>query len=224
MISARMMYPDCRSIVLASSDWHQGVIGIVASRLVERYHRPVILIALDNGMGKGSGRSIPGFHLLDALTHCTDHLERFGGHRYAAGVSMRADSVGAFAEAFEITAAEMLSEHDLVPRLTIDADVESCDITSELASQLKMLEPYGAGNPEPVLLMRGVTIVGRRPVGDGHLKLRLDKDGHQFAGIAFSMADRDIPELIDVAFYPEMNEWNGTSSLQLRIKDVRPAE
>jgi single-stranded-DNA-specific exonuclease len=218
-------YPGCRSIVLASGNWHQGVIGIVASRLVERYHRPTILIALgEDGIGKGSGRSIPGFHLLEALTVCSQHLTRFGGHRYAAGVSLKADDISEFAHAFESAAQGLLGVGDLIPTLNIDAEVQVDQVSEELAHQLKKLEPFGSGNPEPVLMMRGVTVIERRPVGERHIRLRLKKDGRQFAGIAFRMADRDVPALIDIAFYPEMNVWNGKSSLQLRIKDLRPSE
>jgi single-stranded-DNA-specific exonuclease len=218
-------YPFRRSIVLASADWHQGVIGIVASRLVERYHRPTILIALtEDGLGKGSGRSIPGFHLLDALKACTPHLTRFGGHRYAAGIGLRAADVPAFAETFEAEAARLLADSDLVPRLTIDAEVEPGEVTRELALELKRLEPFGMGNPEPLLLLRGMTVVERRTVGEGHLRLRLARDGCTFGAIAFNLAVRETSGLIDIAFFPELNEWNGSTTLQLRVKDLRPAE
>jgi single-stranded-DNA-specific exonuclease len=213
------------SIVLASETWHQGVIGIVASRLVERYHRPTILIALGtDGVGKGSGRSIPGFHLLEAITACSTHLERFGGHRYAAGVGLQADRVAAFADAFETVAGSLLTAEDLLPRLDIDAELRPEEVTKELAIELKRLEPFGAGNPEPVLLMRGLTVSERRVVGEGHLRLRLTGLGCSFTAIAFRMADREPYNQVDIAFFPEMNEWNGTSSLQLRIKDLRKAE
>jgi single-stranded-DNA-specific exonuclease len=218
-------YPGQRSIVLASAGWHQGVIGIVASRLVERYHRPTILIALaEDGLGKGSGRSIPGFHLLDALAACSQHLLRFGGHRFAAGVGVNSTDVPAFAEAFEAVAAGCLTESDLVPRLTIDAEVEPGEITRELALELKRLEPFGMGNPEPLLMLRGMQVVERRTVGEGHLRLRVARDGCSFVAIAFNLADRATTGLIDIAFFPEMNEWNGSSSLQLRVKELRPAE
>jgi single-stranded-DNA-specific exonuclease len=214
-----------RSIVLASEEWHQGVVGIVASRLVERYHRPTILIALtDDGHGKGSGRSIPGFHLLDALTACSQHLERFGGHRYAAGVNLRADKIAAFAASFEVVAAHQLTDTDLIPTLDVDAEVHPADVTKELALELKQLEPFGAGNPEPVLMIRAMTVIERRVVGEGHLRLRLAKDKCTFTAIAFRMAEREIHGQIDVAFFPEINEWKGNSSVQLRIKDLRPAE
>jgi single-stranded-DNA-specific exonuclease len=218
-------YPGRRSIVLASAEWHQGVIGIVASRLVERYHRPTILIALTgDGLGKGSGRSIPGFHLLDALELCSGHLLRFGGHRYAAGIGLTAADVPAFAETFETLAARTLTDSDLVPRLTIDAEVEPGEVTKELALELKRLEPFGMGNPEPLLMLRGMTVVERRSVGEGHLRLRLTRDGCSFGAIAFNLGARETSGLIDIAFFPEMNEWNGSSSLQLRVKDLRSAE
>jgi single-stranded-DNA-specific exonuclease len=218
-------YPGRRSIVLASAEWHQGVVGIVASRLVERYHRPTILIALtEDGQGKGSGRSIPGFHLLDALEPCSRHLLRFGGHRYAAGIGLAAADVSPFAEAFEEVATRTLTDSDLVPRLAIDAEVEPGEVTKELALELKRLEPFGMGNPEPLLMLRGMTVVERRSVGEGHLRLRLARDGCSFGAIAFNLADRATSGVIDIAFFPEMNEWNGSSSLQLRVKDLRSAE
>ncbi|KAB0669583.1 single-stranded-DNA-specific exonuclease RecJ [Oryzomonas sagensis] len=225
MVETSGAYPDCRSIVLASQNWHQGVVGIVASRLVERYHRPTILISLDEeGGAKGSGRSITGFHLLDAVTACSPFLERFGGHRYAAGVGLRADAVPAFAAAFEAEAARLLTADDLVAQLDVDAEAQPGDITPELARELKRLEPFGAGNPEPVLLMRGLRVMEHRVVGDGHLKLRLAGGGCHFNAIAFRLASRELPGMVDIAFFPEMNEWNGNSTLQLRVKDLRPTE
>jgi len=225
MVESRGGYPARRSIVLASDEWHQGVIGIVASRLVERYHRPTILIALtEDGLGKGSGRSIPGFHLLEALEPCSRHLTRFGGHRYAAGIGLTATDVPAFAETFEAEAARLLTGCDLVPRLAIDAEVEPGEVTKELALELKRLEPFGMGNPEPILMLRGMTVVERRTVGEGHLRLRVTRDNCSFTAIAFNLAEREISGLIDIAFFPEMNEWNGSSSLQLRVKDLRSAE
>jgi len=225
MVEKSGAYPGCRSIVLASPDWHQGVVGIVASRLVERYHRPTILISIDeDGSAKGSGRSIPGFHLLDAVTACSGFLERFGGHRYAAGIGLRAETVTPFAAAFEAEAARLLTDDDLVAHLDMDAEVRPDEITPELARELKRLEPFGAGNPEPVLFLRGLRVMEHRVVGDGHLRLRLAAGGRHFNAIAFRLAARQIPGMIDIAFFPEMNEWNGNSTLQLRVKDLRPAE
>jgi single-stranded-DNA-specific exonuclease len=218
-------YPARRSIVLASRSWHQGVVGIVASRIAERYYRPTILIALnEDGSGKGSGRSIPGFHLLDALRACTDHLERFGGHRHAIGVGLPGSKIADFSAAFECEAARVLAGIELIPALTIDAEVYPAEITANLVNDLKRLEPFGAGNPEPNLLLRGVTVVERRVVGDGHLKLRVTITGYSFSAIAFRQADRLTDGILDLIFIPELNSWNNTTAIQLRIKDIRSAE
>jgi single-stranded-DNA-specific exonuclease len=225
MVDGNGGYPARRSIVLASHDWHQGVIGIVASRLVERYHRPTILLAIDeDGNAKGSGRSIPGFHLLEALTACSGYLERFGGHRYAAGVGIKSENIEAFSAAFEAAAAQILGDSELVPLLEIDAEVSPVDVNLALADELRRLEPFGAGNPEPTLMLRGVAVVERRIVGDGHLKLRVSVAGQVFNAIAFRQAECPTDGILDIAFFPECNVWNSSTSLQLRIKAIRKAE
>ena len=218
-------YPACKSIVLASQSWHQGVIGIVASRMVERYHRPTILIAIDeHGCAKGSGRSIPGFHLLEAITACSEHIDRFGGHRYAAGVGLNAGNIEGFTAAFEAVAGKILGDSELMPTLDIDADVSPPQVDLALVQELRRMEPFGAGNPEPTLMMRGVTVVDRRIVGDGHLKLRISAAGQIFNAIAFRQAECLTDGVLDIAFVPECNTWNNTTSLQLRIKAIRKAE
>jgi single-stranded-DNA-specific exonuclease len=202
-----------------------GVIGIVASRLVERYHRPTFLIAIDaEGNAKGSGRSIPGFHLLEALTACSESLSRFGGHRYAAGIGLPAERVQSFAAAFETVAAAMLGDSELIPLLEIDAEVTPDEVDFRLLDELQRLEPFGAGNPEPTLVLRGVTFVERRTVGDGHLKLRISAEGTLFSAIAFRQAEYPTEGLLDIAFFPERNVWNSTTTLQLRIKAMRKTE
>lgn len=218
-------YPACKSIVLASGSWHQGVIGIVASRLVERYHRPTIMIAIDEkGDAKGSGRSIPGFHLLEALTACSGHLERFGGHRYAAGVGLQAGAVNDFAAAFEDVAGRTLGDSELAPTLEVDGEIYPADVDADLVNELKRLEPFGVGNPEPTLMMRGVAVVERRIVGDGHLKLRVAAGGRLFSAIAFRQAECPTDGMLDIAFFPELNAWNNSVTLQLRIKAIRKTE
>ncbi|MFZ2948756.1 MAG: single-stranded-DNA-specific exonuclease RecJ, partial [Desulfuromonadaceae bacterium] len=225
IVDAGGAYPSCKSIVLASREWHQGVIGIVASRLVERYHRPTILIAVDEqGVAKGSGRSIPGFHLLEALTACSGHLERFGGHRYAAGVGLKTGNIDRFAAAFETVAGQILGDKELVPTLDVDADVHPTEVNLALADELKRVEPFGAGNPEPTLMLRNVTVVERRIVGGGHLKLRVSAGGQVFNAIAFRQAEYPTDGVLDIAFFPEANRWNNTTTLQLRIKAIRKAE
>ena len=225
MVDAGGVYPACRSIVLSSREWHQGVIGIVASRIVERYHRPTILIAVDeDGVAKGSGRSIPGFHLLEALTACSGDLERFGGHRYAAGVGLAADNIDRFAASFEAAAGRILGDTELLPTLDIDGEIMPADLDLSLALELKRMEPFGAGNPEPTLMMQSVTVVDRRIVGDGHLKLRISAGGRVFNAIAFRQAECPTDGMLDIAFFPESNVWNNTTTLQLRIKAIRKAE
>lgn len=225
MIDGSGTYPARKSIVLACQEWHQGVVGIVASRIIERYYRPTILIAIDaHGGAKGSGRSIPGFHLLDALKACSAHLERFGGHRYAAGVGLKAENIEGFSAAFEAATCNILGDCELIPLLDIDADVCPGDVDLALVKELQRMEPFGAGNPEPTLMMRGVTVVERRIVGDGHLKLRVAAQGQVFNAIAFRQAECQTDGMLDIAFIPECNEWNNTKTLQLRIKAIRRAE
>ena len=222
LVEENGLYPACRSIVLASREWHQGVIGIVASRLVERYHRPTILIAIDEeGYGKGSGRSIPGFHLLEALNGCASHLKRYGGHRYAAGVGLAEERIDGFVAAFEAEALKILGTEELLPSLAIDAVVEPLELDLPLAEELQRMEPFGSGNPEPTLMLRGVTVIERRVVGDGHLKLRVASGGRTFSAIAFRQADTATDGLLDIAFFPEGNRWNNITTLQLRIKAIR---
>jgi single-stranded-DNA-specific exonuclease len=225
MLDCSGIYPACRSIVLASREWHQGVIGIVASRLVERYHRPTILLAIDeDGNAKGSGRSIPGFHLLDALKTCSDTLERFGGHRYAAGIGLKVENIENFTAAFEAAAFQMLGDSELMPLLDIDTNVSAAQMDLSLVAELEKLEPFGAGNPEPTLMLRGVSVVDRRIVGDGHLKLRISAEGRIFSAIAFRQAECATDGLLDIAFMPECNTWNNSTTLQLRIKAIRKVE
>lgn len=213
------------SIVLASADWHPGVVGIVASRLVERYHRPTILMAQqDDGTVKGSGRSIPGFHLLDALHDCAPLLTRYGGHRAAAGVLLAAEQCAAFADAFEQAAARRLAEEDLVPSLMIDLELEPEALTVSLVNDLQRLAPFGAGNPEPVVCIRGLRVLEKKIVGTEHLRLKLGRGRHYLQAIAWRMAGRHLPELVDLAGIPEIDTWGGGSRLQLRVKDIKEAE
>ncbi len=214
------------AIVLADSRWHPGVIGIVASRLVERYHRPTILIALQNGIGKGSARSIAGLHLFHALQRCGGHLEGFGGHECAAGLTIAERNLSVFAAAFEQVAREVLREEDLLPRLLHDGEVLFEEITPEVVREISGLAPFGAGNPEPSFIALGVQARQVCPVGENHLRFTARQGGCSFPCIAFGMADR-APELrgnIDILFTPAFNDWRGTRSVQLRIRDCRSAD
>jgi single-stranded-DNA-specific exonuclease len=214
------------SIVLADPRWHPGVIGIVASRLVERYHRPAVLIALENGQGKGSARSIAGFHLYRSLEHCRRHLAGFGGHAFAAGLTIAEQEVAAFAAAFEAVARESLSAADLLPRVLHDGEVLLEELTEAAVRQLAELAPFGAGNPEPSFLVRGARAQQIQTVGGKHLRFTLRQGGYSLPCIAFAMAERQ-PELagdLDFLLTPQLNEWRGRVSVQLRLKDFRPAQ
>ena len=227
-LAATRDFAERRSIVLASEDWHPGVIGIVASRLVERYYRPTILIAvdLDTGIGRGSGRSIRGFNLHEAMAACRDALEGFGGHRMAAGLSIRMERVDEFAAAFEDAVRARAHDAQFVPQTDVDAELSFRDIDQQLLADLDTLEPFGMGNPEPIFCTRGATVASRRIVGENHLRLYLKHDGRGIGAIGFGMADREIAEgdAIDLLYSPQLDEWNGETRLQLRLRDLRPAK
>ncbi|MGH3009675.1 MAG: DHHA1 domain-containing protein, partial [Gaiellaceae bacterium] len=218
-----------RAYAVAGADWHEGVIGIVASRLVERYHRPVVLIAGGDGDGdwKGSGRSIPAFDLHAALGACSDLLGRWGGHRAAAGLSIAPQNVEAFAEAFAAHAAGVLEDSDLEPVTHVDAVVSrDAQLSLDLCGELARLAPFGLGNPAPTLLVPGVGIAEAGTVGEGkHLRFRIRRAGRDGgSAIAFGQGSRldDLrPEAsYDVAFRLEENRWNGTVSPQLVVRRV----
>jgi single-stranded-DNA-specific exonuclease len=216
-----------RAYAVAGADWHEGVIGIVASRLVERYHRPVVLIAGTDGDWKGSGRSIPTFDLHGALGACSDLLGRWGGHRAAAGLSIAEENVDAFAGAFAEQAATVLGEEDLEPVTSIDAVVaRGADLSLDLCAELGRLAPFGLGNPAPILLAPGCGLAGLATVGDGkHLRFRVRRDGRDAgSAIAFGQGSRlEVlrPDAVyDVAFRLEENHWNGTVAPQLVVRRI----
>jgi single-stranded-DNA-specific exonuclease len=219
-----------RAYVVAGADWHEGVIGIVASRLVERYHRPVVLVAGADGDWKGSGRSIPAFDLHAALGACSGLLERWGGHRAAAGLSIRPENVEAFGDALATHAGGVLEEADLEPVTRIDAVVaRDAQLSLDLCGELARLAPFGLGNPAPTLLAPGCRLAELATVGDGkHLRFRVRREG-QDAGsaIAFGQGSRldalRSDERYDVAFRLEENRWNGTVAPQLVVRSVFPS-
>jgi single-stranded-DNA-specific exonuclease len=214
-----------RGYVLAGQDWHRGVIGIVASRLVERFHRPVVLIAGGEDEWTGSGRSIPDFDLHGALGACSDLLGRWGGHRAAAGLSIRRENVESFAEAFAARAAQELSDEDLAPLVHVDAVVRGSELTLDLCAEMERLAPFGLGNPGVTLLAVGCELSELGAVGEGkHLKLAVKADGTRSGAIAFGQGgqlDRyRRPVRYDVAFKLAANQWNGTVSPQLVVKRI----
>jgi single-stranded-DNA-specific exonuclease len=223
-------WPDARKrrrgYVVAGEDWHEGVIGIVASRLVERYNRPVVLIAGADGCWKGSGRSVGAFDLHGALSACSGHLERFGGHRAAAGLSIRPENVDAFADAFGAHADAVLDDEALRPRTPVDAIVPGAKLGLDLCAELGRLAPFGLGNPGVTLLVDGCEVVEASTVGDGkHLRFRVRQRGRDAgSAIAFGLGaqlDRFRRDArYDVAFRLQENRWNGVVSPQLVVRRV----
>lgn len=216
-----------RTIVLADEDWHPGVVGIIAARLVDRFHRPSVVIALDRttGLGRGSGRSIAGLNLHEAFRRASDHLQTFGGHHMAAGLSLRGDALSSFAERFEEAVGELTQQSDFVAETLVDAELELGQINDGLVDALATLEPYGSANPEPVFLIRAAHVAGCRVVAEQHLKLYLKQPGGALPGIGFGLAGSGIEQgsEIDVLVTPERSEWQGRTSIELRIRDWRAA-
>src|SRR4051812_1778349 len=226
-----------RTLVVSSPGWHPGVVGIVASRLVEKFHRPALVIAEEGGVAKGSGRSVEGFHLYDALARCAHHLTRFGGHKHAAGITLDTARISAFSEALEVQGREALDAAQLSPRLRIDAELHPQEVQMELASQLRRLAPFGAGNPEPVFFCRELAahevrlLPDKKGTGPGHLKLRLgeagsrvaEQDGHALEAIAFNLGGTAVAvgSRLDAAFQLAVDSWSGVERLQLKVKDLR---
>lgn len=223
-----MITPDRldNAIVLSSSEWHPGVIGIVASRLVDMFYRPVFLFSVKDAVAKGSARSIPPFHLYGAIAKCSDQLLGFGGHRQAAGLKIASGNLPAFKKLMNDLVDNTISDDDMVPVLEIDAAVQLSEMNLSLISELGLLEPYGDSNREPVFGAKGIEIVNHRVVGNNHLKMQMKQENMNVDTIGFSMADQLIKigdaSTLDIAFVPSINEWNGTRSLQLNLKAIRP--
>jgi single-stranded-DNA-specific exonuclease len=215
-----------RAYVVWGEGWHEGVIGIVASRLVERFGRPVVLIAGEGDRWKGSGRSVPSFDLHAGLSACSDHLERFGGHRAAAGLTIRPEELERFAAAFAVHADAELDEDDLAPVTRVDAIVPAAALTLDLARELERLAPFGLGNPDVTLLVADCEAVSPSTVGEGkHLRFRLRQNGRDAgSAIAFGLGGQferlQSPRHFDVAFRLKQNRWNGTVAPQLVVRRV----
>ena len=218
--------PQSGAILLADESWHQGVVGIVASRLTEKYACPAFMVCLDQGVGKGSCRSWGGVNLFDLLSRCAPLLENFGGHALAAGFTVKEENIPALAEALRRAVAEDHGTEELPSELQVDAAVLPQELTLEAVESLDLLEPCGTGNPRPVLLLRGAQVQSMAQVGRGrHLKLRLESRGYSMDAIYFS-ADANQLGLFpgcrtDVVFYPQINEFRGRRDLQLQVIDLR---
>jgi single-stranded-DNA-specific exonuclease len=214
-----------RAIVIWDDDWHQGVIGIVASKLKEKFNVPVVVISLTDGIGKGSARSIYGFDLYDAFTECEEYFENYGGHAMAAGLSIRKESLDVFEQQFQDIAHREISDEMLIPSLTLDTDIQFRHIGSQLMQMLERLGPYGPGNMRPVFGARNLKVTGLpRIVGENHVKFKVKQGRTLLDAIAFQMAEyyelliKNEP--VDLAFVVEKNEWNGRKYTQLNVRDI----
>ena len=222
-------HPDKRerySLVLAGEGWHRGVIGIVAQRVVERYHRPTLVIGVEDGVGVGSGRSIRALHLLDALTAVQDLFERFGGHAMAAGFALPAARIAELETRFEQYARSVLKPQDLEPVLRVDAEVSGADIDWTLFEALETLAPFGCGNPTPVLAARDFRLLlGPRILQEKHLKLRVACGPKSFDAIGWGMAERGAAlapgQSLDMAFTLDQNVFQDVTTLQLVVSEMR---
>lgn len=218
---------DRYAFVLSNAGWHAGVIGIVASRIVEQTARPAVMVAVENGIGKGSGRSISAFDLHSALSSCKSHFERFGGHRAAAGLTMDASKLPAFREQFDEVARERLTLDDLVPEVRVDLELSLDAVGVELEGLVRHFEPFGMGNPAPMFAATGVRLAAApRRVGTDGVKLALRADSGTLDAIGWGMGSHysnlHISRPVDVAFRLEREEYRGVSRLQLKIADLRP--
>ncbi len=226
-MAEREVKADDKVIVLSKENWHPGIVGIIAARIAEIYYRPTVLLAVDGQEAKGSARSIPPFHLFEALHKCQEVLIRFGGHRQAAGLALPKKNLASFKEKLKEVASQKLTDEDLVPQLSIDCEVDLEEIVQELATYLEQLAPFGPGNMRPVLVTRNLENFEQPSViGNNHLKLRIRQNQKMLDGIAFGQGDWIKPlsarnVKYDLAYVLENNNWNGNTNLQLKVKDIK---
>ena len=218
-----------KTLVVVGADWHPGVIGIVASRLVDLYYRPTIVVSLLDGEGKGSCRSIKGFHLFDALTAAKDTLVRFGGHEMAAGLTVLPENIDALRQALDAYADEHMTEEDYVPCLALETELRPEEITTGLVTELSYLEPYGMANPRPLFGCFGVEGFDVRAIGrEGqHLKFYMDAGAQTIQAIGWNMYEKGVMVdrgPVDIAYIPEFNEWNGKITVQCKLAELRSSE
>ncbi|MFC1493450.1 single-stranded-DNA-specific exonuclease RecJ, partial [candidate division KSB1 bacterium] len=214
-------------LVLHGEGWHPGVIGIVASKIVDQFYRPAVLIAIEDGIGKGSIRSIPDFDVFEALQKCGNYLEEYGGHKYAAGLTIKESNIPVFKEAFKNAVRETMTALDLVPKLNIDGKIELDVINDRFFNILKHFAPFGPQNSRPVFVSEGIEVTGRPMiVGKNHLKFSIKQNGAVLPVIGFNLGHLidtiyDERECLDMAFVIEENTWQGSTYLQLQLKDIK---
>jgi len=225
-LSSKGISDDQRTLIFCGHGWHRGVLGIVASKLAEKYHRPVLVLSVQDGLAVGSGRSIPGFNLYEALRCLRPFLKRFGGHQHAAGLALELSRMKDFSEQLETLARERLSPEDLIRAIEIDGETSLEEMTIETLGLLKALEPFGPGNPEPLLLARSVQVIESRVVGDKHLKLKVRQNGAVVEAIGFGLSEHHplLGKRMNLVFTPEIDRWQGLEKVQLRLVDLELAD
>jgi single-stranded-DNA-specific exonuclease len=218
-----------KTTVVYKENWHKGVVGIVASRLIENYYRPTVVLTKSGDVIAGSARSVPGFNLYEAIHACREHLLGYGGHFAAAGLSLYENKLPDFIESFESVVAATIDENLLTPEILIDAELTFKEINFTLMNILDQMEPFGPGNMRPVFISRNVTDTGYSKVlKEQHIRFVLQQNGKTFTGIGFNMADKfnllDNRQPIDVVYTLDINEWNGERMIQLKVVDFKPSE
>jgi len=225
LIDKEINFKEHKIIVVAKEDWHQGVLGIVASKLADRFYRPTIIISKTNDLCKGSGRSIKNFHLFEALLECRDLLEAFGGHQYAAGLVITKDNIEGFKNKINNLAKERLAIQDLLPSLDIDMELAFLDLNEAVVGDLKLLEPFGTGNPEPLFYTRNLKIKGEpQALGRDTLKFWVSGDNITYQAIGFRMAGLkdsvSSADSFDLVYTPKIDNWQGEENILLEVKDI----
>jgi single-stranded-DNA-specific exonuclease len=221
-IESREKIRDSRTLMFAGEDWHPGVLGIIASRLVDSFHRPSLVLNIRNGMAVGSGRSIEGFDLYHALGQLSHLFEKFGGHSHAAGFTLKVKNLDTLERDIEALARDTLTAEDLIPTIDVDAEILLEDITFETVRQIEALSPFGEGNPEPLFYARSLRVVNSRIVGGQHLSLKVQQGKKNFEAIGFGLSNHHSLEgkTVNMVFNPGLNRWQGHERLQLRIVDL----
>ena len=216
-----------KTTVVFRNHWHKGVVGIVASRLIETYFRPTVVLTESSGIATGSARSVPGFNLYEAIHACREYLLGYGGHFAAAGLSLLPENVEAFANKFEETVAATIPEHLLIPEIIIDTEISFADLTQNFYSIICQMEPFGPENMRPVFVAKNVLDTGySKIVKELHIRFVIKQDKFSFTGIGFNLADKFelLKKPVDIVFTLDENEWNGNVSLQLKVIDLRSSE
>lgn len=221
-------FPNRKSTVVYAPHWHKGVIGIVASRLLERYYKPTIVLTKSGDYWAGSARSIPGFNIHDALDECSDLLKAFGGHYFAAGMTIEENKLQIFSQKIDAIASRILTREQLIPEITIDAEIEPCDLTPAFYKILDQMEPFGPENPRPVFCMKNLINIGSRIVKNDHVRFEVEKDGTFFQGIGFNLGEKfsslKNDTSLDIVFTLEENHYNNKTSLQMKVIDFKESK